>query len=384
MFVSFFYRNMQFFKPLCMRFKTSTKLVCSVRRLKTVRLYETWYQLHKINPLKITCPYQNLHRKYCFDSFKVDDSDSDNDESEHRRDIKNIVLPNTNDTLATKICECKSLQNIFDLLNHNIEQINWKNVTMAIAMVRELQLIYYQINTHERNLVRINITHKDNFENILTNANFLNLLNLIEKHYEFMDIHCLSYCLLCLQKLGINCTINKKLSQRLSKILITSPIEEIKPYILSRFIASIVSHKDLSTLNTIKDVWPVVLKKMSKYDYKLCLVKLIKWVLIYFIIFHLGLCDSYDDLRHISICLYSSPWFLNKSIMNDYVCKVKSILFDKPYNYMKVKCTIKVLKLLNNPYCSSQNFTIKRSLLLDLCGVVKTLTLNDMIQLQMV
>lgn len=252
---------MKFFKPLCIHFKIPTNCIRIATRYKTINLYRTYNQLHKISPSKLSFSYQNLHRKYCFSYYK-EDSDSENEENENKRDIKNVILPNIEDTLATQISECKSLQNIFDLLQHNVNQLNWKNISMAIAMVRELQIIYYRVYMFERNLQYFNTMEKNNFENILTNNDFLNILNLIEKNYEFMNIQCLSYTLLCLHKLEVNSTINKKISERLNQKLLATPIEEIEFCILSRYIVSFVDRKDLSALFTIKNIWPIILKKM--------------------------------------------------------------------------------------------------------------------------
>lgn len=104
-------------------------------------------------------------------------------------------------------------------------------------------------------------------------------------------------------------------------------------------------------------------------------------ILLYFI---LDLCDTYEDLKHISICLYNLPWFLNKSVMDIYVEKVKNTLFSKTQNDDKFKCTVKVLRLLNSPYWSHQHIDLIRTLLLNLQGEIRHVTLYDMIQLQMV
>lgn len=70
--------------------------------------------------------------------------------------------------------------------------------------------------------------------------------------------------------------------------------------------------------------------------------------------------------------------------MNNFVKKVENTVLHKPLDDDKVKCTVKVLKLLNSPYWSSQNITLIRSLLLDLQGTIQHIALYDMIQLQMV
>lgn len=83
--------------------------------------------------------------------------------------------------------------------------------------------------------------------------------------------------------------------------------------------------------------------------------------------------------------MYNLPWFLTKSSMDEYVKKVDQILFDnKPQVDEQVKCTIKVLRLLNSPYWANQNINLIRSLLLKLKGTIQNITLYDMIQLQMV
>lgn len=103
-----------------------------------------------------------------------------------------------------------------------------------------------------------------------------------------------------------------------------------------------------------------------------------------FIFCFLDYCDSYDDIKHISICLYSFPLFINESNLKNFVNKIENVLFNKPYNSNKLKCSVKVLKLLNSPYWPTQNITLIRSLLLDLQDFIQYLTLYDMIQIQMV
>lgn len=261
----FFSGKMTIFKQFGTNLKIYTKIIHMKTRHKTINYNAFCTKLYQTNPLKLVFPLQQFHRKYCFHSFRGDETDSDTEDIEQKRDIKNIILLDNNDTLAIKISECKSLQDIFDILRNNNNQLNWKNISMAIAMVRELQIIYYRVCMFEKNLNSY-ITPEDSFENILTNNDFLNLLNLMEEHYEFMNIQCLSYSLLCLHKIGvdINCTVSNKLSYRLQKILMTTPVEEIEPCILSRFTVSIVSHRDLLGLYILKDIWPIVLKKLSK------------------------------------------------------------------------------------------------------------------------
>lgn len=63
---------------------------------------------------------------------------------------------------------------------------------------------------------------------------------------------------------------------------------------------------------------------------------------------------------------------------------VKNSLLNKPQHDDKVKCIVKVLKLLNSPYYTSQNINLIRSLLLELQGAFQQMALYDMIQIQMV
>lgn len=249
-----------------MNLKMSTKLICMVTRHKIISFHSTWNTSYGLNPLKLAFPCQYLHRKYCY-SFKSDDTDSDTDDSEFKRDIKSLVLPKANDLLTTKISESKSLLDIFELLRHNKSQLNWENITMAIVMIRELQLIYYRVCMYEKNLNNSNIILENNFDNILKNDDFLNLLSLIEKHHLSMDIQCLSYSILCLHKIGVNlnCTVNQTLTLRLKEVLMTTPIKEVQSCILSRFTVSTVSQRDLSGLYILKDVWPRILEKLGKY-----------------------------------------------------------------------------------------------------------------------
>lgn len=270
---------MTFLKQICMNLKISTKFIHMTTRYNTMNFNQIC-----INPLKLTYPYHNLHRKYCDHYFKEDYTDSDSEDVEYKRNIKNIILPNSDDVLTMKFSECNSLQDVFELLKHNNNQLNWKNISMAIAMVRELQIIYYRVCMHEKNMNYLNEIQADNFENILTNCDFLNLLSLIEKHYEFMNIQCLSYSILCLHKIGIDIsyTINQKLSERLKKMLITTPIEELESCILSRFIVSIVSRRDLSSLNILKDIWPIILEKLSRYILFIYKIKILLLMYYYY------------------------------------------------------------------------------------------------------
>lgn len=256
---------MTFLKQIGINLKMSTKLIHMASRHKTISFYSTCNTFYELSPLKLAFPYQYVYRRYCY-SFKSDDTDSDNEDNEYKRDIKNLILPNTNDLLAIKISESKSLHNIFELLQLNKSQLNWKNITMAIAMIRELQILYYRVFLYEKNLNCNNINLENNFENILTNDDFLNLLSLLEKHHLFMDIQCLSYSVLCLHKIGIdlNHTVNQTLSLRLKEVLMTTPVKELQSCVLSRFTVSTVSQRDLFGLYILKDIWPIILKKLSK------------------------------------------------------------------------------------------------------------------------
>lgn len=256
---------MTFLKQYGTCLKYSTKIIGLIARYKTLNSNVNCFKTCGSIPLKLVFPHQNLY-KSCH-SFKGDDSDSDNEDIEFKRDIKNIILPNYDDVLAAKINESKSLQEIFDLIQNNNNQLNWKSISMAIAMIRELQIIYYRVCLYEKNLDNYSTVSEDCFKNILTNHDFLNLLNLTEKHYAFMDIQCLSYSLLCLHKIGvdINSTVNQKMSLRLKKLLMSIPVEEIQPCILSRYIVAIVSRRDLSGLLILKDIWPIIIKKLGKY-----------------------------------------------------------------------------------------------------------------------
>lgn len=257
-------------KQLGMNLKISTKFIHIITRFKSINYNQTCIKFYEICSLKLTYPSHNLHRKYCDRYFKDEDyTDSESEDIDYKRNIKNIILPNNDDTLAIKLNECKSSQEIFELLKHNNDQLNWKNISMALAMIRELQIIFYRVCMLKKN-INLNTIHiNNNFENILTNYDFLNLLNLIEKHYKLMNIQCLSYSILCLHKLGINFNyiINQKLSERLKIMLKSTPIEEIQCSVLSRFTVTIVNNKNLSNIYILKDIWPIILNKISKYRY---------------------------------------------------------------------------------------------------------------------
>lgn len=261
---------MAFYKKLGINLKISTKFI-QMTRYKVTYSNAVFIKLNGISQFKWSYPYQHLCKNYCYHSFKGDDSDSDGEDIEYKRDIKNLILPNHDDTLTVKISECKSLQDIFDLIRYNNDLLNWKNVSMAIAMIRELQIIYNRVCMYEKNLNCSNTTSENNFENILTNTDFLNLLNLIKKHYKFMDLQCLSYSILCLHKIGVdmNCIINQTLSHRLKNLLITTPIKEVQSCMLSRYTVTIVSRRNLSDLCSVKHIWPIIIKKMGE---SLCLV----------------------------------------------------------------------------------------------------------------
>lgn len=70
--------------------------------------------------------------------------------------------------------------------------------------------------------------------------------------------------------------------------------------------------------------------------------------------------------------------------MDSFVIKAEQILLNKPNDSDKMKCTVKVLRFLNGPHCSTPNINLIRSLLLDLQGSMKYVAIYDMIQLQMV
>lgn len=70
--------------------------------------------------------------------------------------------------------------------------------------------------------------------------------------------------------------------------------------------------------------------------------------------------------------------------MDNFVEIVKNTILYKPQNNDTIKCTVKVLKLLNTPYWSIQNINLIRSLLLNLQGLIHHISLYDIIQLQMV
>lgn len=260
---------MKVFKQFGMIFKMSTKLTHRMKNCNSINFYINYNQFYKIRPLKRAIPYQHLQRKYCFHYFKGDDSDSESEDIDHKHDIINIILPNMDDVLTIKIRECNSLQDIFVLLRNKDDQLNWQHIAMALAMIREFQIIYYRICLFERNLNSSDIPAKNSFENIVTNIDFLNLLNLIEKHYEFMNIQCLSYSLLCLYKIGVDmhCTTIEKLSQKLNNMLVTIPVEKIDSCILSRYVVSLTSYKNLKSVYNFKNIWPIILKKIGKYKY---------------------------------------------------------------------------------------------------------------------
>lgn len=257
---------MIFLKQFGTTLKMSTKCIHMTLRYKRIYSNAFYVKLHKKNPLELPFINQHLYRKYCYQSsFKGEDTDSDSEDIVNIRDIKNIILPNVDDPLTMQISECKSLQDIFDLLEHNSNQLNWKNISMAIAMIRELQIIFFRVCLYEKNVDSSKLIPADNFENILKNENFLNLLDLIDSYHMFMNIQCLSYTMLCLHKIGVhkNSTVNQNLSHRLKTVLSCTPIDEIEPCVLSRFTVSVVGRRDLSGLFTLTTIWPIVLNKIS-------------------------------------------------------------------------------------------------------------------------
>lgn len=70
--------------------------------------------------------------------------------------------------------------------------------------------------------------------------------------------------------------------------------------------------------------------------------------------------------------------------MDSYIVEVKNILFSKTQDDDKFKCIVKVLRLLNNPDWSHHHIDLTRTLLLDLQGLIRHISLYDLIQIQMV
>lgn len=275
---------MTLFKHLGTNIKFSIKFIY-ITRYETKKFNSIYNKFYERSPLKLILPHQYVNRKYCY-HFKVDDTGCDNEDVDYRCEIKNYIFPYNNDALATKISESKSLQEVFELIRHNEDQLNWKNISMGMAMVRELQIIYNKVYMYEKSFNCSNIVRENNFENILTNDDFLNLLDLMDKHCKFMNINCLSYNILSLHKIGVdlNCTIYQKLLQRLKILIMTTPVEEIECCILSRFTISIMNHRKLTSLYTVKDIWPIILKKLSKFIYLYLFIYLFiyVWILLIF------------------------------------------------------------------------------------------------------
>lgn len=167
---------------------------------------------------------------------------------------RDLIYPNSTDSLIQKINESTSIQEVLALVRDNEASINTEQITQATVVTWDLLKILYHIN----GISPVKYNNLDNtfVRQLHENPEFQKLISLIQVKLESFDVYSLSYVLLSLRKLGldIKCDLLQLIVQKAAEQL----KESFEVSAASRFLVAIFSEPRLPSYFVVQDVIPEV------------------------------------------------------------------------------------------------------------------------------
>ncbi|KAF5301434.1 hypothetical protein FQA39_LY02163 [Lamprigera yunnana] len=293
------------------------------------------------NSLCRTCT-RTLHRNYSEDhnhEFLNDIDDVDHlyeyNSIIQSQFVKNIIFPNSTDPLIHKLNSCKSMQEVFDVIEEKWGEMGHGHITQAVLVLWDLYKVFL-FTQHLQFVHESHPTLQDYVHRLNNHPSFRKLIELAkEKHDEF-DANSIGAFLLYINKMGT--TLDHEFANfflQVPKLLYPS----ISLSALSRIITAVRVEPNISSLFTILNAVPIILNKLEN-------------------------CETLEDLKLITICLNHLHQLISDDAIKLYINKLKERLHDSLPGHDTFKAYLRFISFLNHPKWSNRCMNLSSEIIL--------------------
>lgn len=195
--------------------------------------------------------------------YEMEEADIGNLSHIHKID-KNHLYPSTNDPLLLEIKKCMSIQDVFDLINSNLNSLNHHHACQMLLEFHCIKKNYCEeyVEHLEKNDFEISPKEMlDNFINKLTaQKEFQVLLNIINQHCASLSISELTFCFFYFRNIEFD--FSNELVSKLNRIAedkIENAKNEWKLFDLMKYTYAIKTKETLRSAYLVKPTIPLVL-----------------------------------------------------------------------------------------------------------------------------
>ncbi|KAJ8982983.1 hypothetical protein NQ317_001423 [Molorchus minor] len=266
--------------------------------------------------------------KVCSKSLHTDDENeelSDDfptlemDQFDQFQTARDVLFKNSKDWVVNNLNRCASVEELFNVVNDNIDIFEDAHITQTILVLRDLQNMCHYYSS--------DISPKKFLNNLNDDHNFHRILKLIETRIDTFDPQYLSVLFLYLKKLGI--AVEEPFMQTISL--------KLRDHLLNAF------------------CWICVLDFYSENSVRPYYMSL---NLVPTILAQIGSCNSADDLGHLTECLNRLNNMVTTKILDKYKEKLQDFVKHEKVTGANYPVLLKILIFLNYPKWSSQNATL--------------------------
>ncbi|KAK7864333.1 hypothetical protein R5R35_009176 [Gryllus longicercus] len=338
--------------------------VQSVKTKNSVQFARNLLQIHNQhkNPFTLVKQFKCSSR-----SDRNDESDSDveyvkdldiDSISESDSENRKFLYPDTQDPIILKLCECASVQAVFDVVSEHENEFNGHHACQALLVLWDLYKIYYRINKEtqfEPDSIKVSSEELINkfAENVVSHPYFGKIVCCLDVSMKELSPTALSCSFLYLKRLGIPChsSVMQKLLVRIEELLEIMG-SDFSLVALSRFTVAIKAPNKLNFLSSAQKVLPLIHAKIDS-------------------------CESEMDIDLLSSSLLNIRWFVSSTIYNAYKNQVVKLVESGMFSSYQPTVIVKTAVLLSSPLWGNEASDVSKKLLTLLKGRISQLEVPD-------
>ncbi|GLG92697.1 FAST kinase domain-containing protein 1, partial [Gryllus bimaculatus] len=283
------------------------------------------------------------------DIDSISESDSEN---------RKFLYPDTQDPIILKLCECASVQAVFDVVSEHENEFNGHHACQALLVLWDLYKIYYRINKEtqfEPDSIKVSSEELINkfAENVVLHPNFGKIVCCLDVSMKELSPTALSCSFLYLKRLGIPChsSVMQKLLVRIEELLEIMG-SDFSLVALSRFTVAIKAPNKLNFLSSAQKVLPLIHAKIDS-------------------------CESEMDIDLLSSSLLNIRWFVSSTIYNAYKHQVAKLIESGMFSSYQPTVIVKTAVLLSCSLWGNEASDVSKKLLTLLKGRISQLEVPD-------
>ncbi|XP_077288909.1 uncharacterized protein LOC143913152 [Arctopsyche grandis] len=280
------------------------------------------------------------------------------------KDIKQLLYPNSNDSLIVEIKACVTVQDVFDVINKKCDLFDVTHACQIILGLWNIQRTYCEKYIDNLNKSDFESSPEDMLfeftDKIGSQEEFKKVLNLIDSHHSILTVKETCTCIFYLRKLNLSHKdelIIKLIAHAENKLQFAE--EEWDLQTMMQYTASLKCRDSLRLVYLIRPTIPLILKFLSN-------------------------CESKEDFKNVTVCMLNIHILMTQASLDAHKEKLHHLLNSGVINGDNYDVLIQVIHFYNLLHWSNSNITEISMLCRMIKPSIEKLDANFIIMLQKV